>query len=109
MDEANCHTLFFELFRTLVGMYLSIFEKCVILMLQKFPSRQVTILLSNKPLPERGKFLYMENDKIQLFEDRKNRTEWDEEQEEWYFSVVDVVAVLTDSVDPTAYWRKLKQ
>lgn len=51
----------------------------------------------------------MENDKIQLFEDRKIRTAWDEEQEEWYFSVVDVVAVLTDSVDPTAYWRKLKQ
>lgn len=51
----------------------------------------------------------MENDKIQLFEDRKIRTAWDEEQEEWYFSIVDVVAVLTDSVDPTAYWRKLKQ
>jgi len=51
----------------------------------------------------------MENDKIKIFEDRKIRTAWDEEQEEWYFSVVDVVAVLTDSVDPTAYWRKLKQ
>lgn len=78
-------------------------------MLLKFPSRQVTILLSDKLLPERGKFLYMENDKIQLFEDRKIRTAWDEEQEEWYFSVVDVIAVLTDSVDSTAYWRKLKQ
>lgn len=51
----------------------------------------------------------MGNDKVQLFEDRKIRTAWDEEQEEWYFSVVDVVAILTDSVDPTAYWRKLKQ
>lgn len=51
----------------------------------------------------------MGNDKIQLFEDRKIRTAWDEEQEEWYFSVVDVVAVLTDSADPAAYWRKLKQ
>lgn len=51
----------------------------------------------------------MESDKIQLFEDKKIRTAWDEEQEEWYFSIVDVVAVLTDSVDPTAYWRKLKQ
>ncbi len=36
------------------------------------------------------------NDKIQLFEDNRIRTAWDEEQEEWYFSVVDVVAVLTD-------------
>ena len=50
-----------------------------------------------------------QNDKIQLFEDKRIRTAWDEEKEEWYFSVVDVVAVLTDSVDPAAYWRKLKQ
>ena len=49
------------------------------------------------------------NDKIQLFEDKRIRTAWDEEKEEWYFSIVDVVGVLTDSVDPTAYWRKLKQ
>ena len=50
-----------------------------------------------------------QNDKIQLFEDKRIRTAWYEEKEEWYFSIVDVVAVLTDSVDPTAYWRKLKQ
>lgn len=50
-----------------------------------------------------------EQDKIQLFEDQPIRTAWDAEQEEWYFSVVDVVRALTDSVDPTAYWRKLKQ
>ena len=50
-----------------------------------------------------------QNDKIQLFEDKRIRTAWDEEKEEWYFSVVDVVAVLTDSVDPASYWRKLKQ
>ena len=50
-----------------------------------------------------------QNDKIQLFEDKRIRTAWDEEQEEWYFSIVDVVSVLTDSADPTAYWRKLKQ
>ena len=37
-----------------------------------------------------------ENNSIQLFEDRKIRTAWDEEKEEWYFSVVDVIAVLTD-------------
>ena len=49
------------------------------------------------------------NDKIKLFENQRIRTAWDEEKEEWYFSVVDVVGVLTDSVDPTAYWRKLKQ
>ena len=47
-----------------------------------------------------------QNDNIQLFEDKRIRTAWDEEKEEWYFSIVDVVAVLTDSVDPAAYWRK---
>ena len=46
---------------------------------------------------------------IQLFEDRKLRTIWDAEQEKWFVSIVDVIAVLTDSIDPTAYWRKLKQ
>ena len=46
---------------------------------------------------------------IQVFENKKVRTIWDEEQEKWYFSIVDVVSVLTDSVDATAYWRKLKQ
>ena len=50
----------------------------------------------------------MEN-KIKLFESKKIRTAWNEDEEEWYFSVVDVVEVLTDSVDATAYWRKLKQ
>ena len=51
----------------------------------------------------------MDENKIQLFEDQKIRTAWDEEKEEWYFSIVDVVSVLTDSADPQAYWRKLKQ
>lgn len=50
-----------------------------------------------------------ENNKIQLFEDKRIRTAWDSEKEEWYFSVIDVVAVLTESTNPTAYWRKLKQ
>lgn len=49
------------------------------------------------------------SDKIQLFEDKRIRTAWDEEQEVWYFSVVDIVAILTESTDPAAYWRKLKQ
>ena len=46
---------------------------------------------------------------LRIFADKQIRTAWDEEQEKWYFSVVDVVAALTDSVDATAYWRKLKQ
>lgn len=46
---------------------------------------------------------------IQLFENQRIRAAWDEEREDWFFSVVDVVAVLTGSVDPAAYWRKLKQ
>ena len=50
-----------------------------------------------------------QNNKIQLFEDKRIRTAWDEAMEEWYVSIVDVVGVLTDSIDPTAYWRKLKQ
>ena len=44
---------------------------------------------------------------LKLFQDKKVRTVWDDEQEKWYFSIVDVVAVLTDSVDSTAYWRTL--
>ena len=46
---------------------------------------------------------------LQLFERKNVRTVWDDEEEKWYFSIVDVVAVLTDSADSTAYWRKLKQ
>ena len=53
-----------------------------------------------------------QNDKIQLFEDKRIRTAWDEEKEEWYFSIVDVVTVLTDQPDQRGasnYWAKLKQ
>ena len=46
---------------------------------------------------------------LQIFEDRKIRTVWDDEQEKWYFSIVDTVEILTESKDATAYWRKLKQ
>ena len=46
---------------------------------------------------------------IKLFEERQVRTVWDAGQEKWYISIVDVVAVLTESKDPNAYWRKLKQ
>ena len=50
----------------------------------------------------------MEN-KIKLFEDKVVRTIWDAENEEWYFSVVDVVQALTESADGRKYWNKLKQ
>ena len=50
-----------------------------------------------------------ENNSIQLFEDRKIRTAWDEEKEEWYFSVVDVVAALSDSANPTDYLKKMRK
>ena len=46
---------------------------------------------------------------IKLFGDDKIRTVWDEEQEKWYFSIVDVVAVLTESPNPQTYWRVLKK
>ena len=49
------------------------------------------------------------SDAIQLFEDKKIRTAWDEEQEEWYFSVVDVIAVLTGTENPRRYWSDLKR
>ena len=50
-----------------------------------------------------------ENTQIKMFENRKVRTVWDKESEEWYFSVVDVIAVLTDSERPRKYWNDLKK
>jgi prophage antirepressor-like protein len=47
--------------------------------------------------------------KLHLFEEQQLRTVWDTEQEKWYISIVDVIAVLTESRDANAYWRKLKQ
>jgi len=49
------------------------------------------------------------NDKLQLFENQPIRTAWDNDNEEWYFSIVDVVAVLTDSPNPNNYWKVLKK
>jgi hypothetical protein len=46
---------------------------------------------------------------IKLFEQQKVRTHWDEKEEKWYFSISDVIAILTESVNPLAYWRKLKE
>lgn len=51
----------------------------------------------------------IENDKIQLFEDKKIRTAWDEENEEWYFSIVDVCEVLSGTDNPRRYWSDLKR
>ena len=48
-------------------------------------------------------------DKVQLYENQPIRTAWVEDEEEWYFSIVDVVRVLTDSLDGRKYWNKLKQ
>lgn len=45
---------------------------------------------------------------IKLFEERKVRTAWDDKEEKWYFSVVDVVEMLTDSPDPKRYWSVIK-
>lgn len=50
-----------------------------------------------------------QNDKIRLFEDRRIHITWDEDRKEWYFSVVYVVAVLTDSENPRRYWSDLKR
>ena len=50
-----------------------------------------------------------QNDKIQLFEDKRIRTAWDEEKEEWYFSIVDVCEVLSGTDNPHRYWSDLKR
>jgi len=47
--------------------------------------------------------------KIRLFETKKVRSVWDEENEKWQFSIIDVISILTESVDANAYWRKLKE
>ena len=46
---------------------------------------------------------------IKLFESKKIRSEWNEKEEKWYFSITDIVSILTESIDPLAYWRKLKE
>jgi len=52
--------------------------------------------------------IQMDDNKMQLFEDKRIRTAWDEQKQEWLFSVVDAVEVLTDSSDPNNYWKVLK-
>lgn len=51
----------------------------------------------------------IKQNEIKIFEDKKVRSLWDGEKEKWYISIVDVIAILTESVDPNTYWRKLKQ
>ncbi len=46
---------------------------------------------------------------LQLFEDQPIRTAWNEDEEEWYFSIVDVVGILTESLNPNNYWKVLKK
>ena len=60
-------------------------------------------------LTTKHQILMAKKQEIQIFENKKVRTAWDSETEQWYFSIVDIVAILTESVDPQAYWRKLKQ
>ena len=50
----------------------------------------------------------MQDNKIKLFESKQVRTLWNAEEEDWYFSVVDIVAILTDSANPRKYWSVLK-
>ena len=56
-------------------------------------------------------FIYnmTQHNTIKLFEEKKVRAIWDDKDEKWYFSIVDVVAILTESINATSYWRKLKQ
>lgn len=49
-----------------------------------------------------------ENNEIKLFQDKKIRTKWDSNIEDYYFSVIDVITVLTESKNPSQYWRTLK-
>ena len=51
----------------------------------------------------------MKKEAIKLFEERKVRTIWDDTHEKWYFSIVDIVAILTNSSNPQTYWRVLKK
>jgi hypothetical protein len=46
---------------------------------------------------------------IKLFQDQRVQVHWDEEDEKWFFSIVDVISLLTNSINPQAYWRKLKE
>lgn len=73
-------------------------------------NREAVKFIFTLALKARKKRINMEKEnKIRIFEQKQVRTHWDEAQEKWYFSVVDVVGVLSESTDAQAYWRKLKQ
>lgn len=64
----------------------------------------------SQPLKQNG-YLMKENtfnENLQLFEDQPICTAWSENDETWYFSIIDVICVLTESKNPAAYWQKLK-
>ena len=70
-----------------------------------------TIISTTESINEQKRSALLEPEhksQLQLFEGRKVRTVWDEDAQEWFFSVVDVVAVLTDSVDPKQYIKKMR-
>lgn len=72
----------------------------------------VPISFLDKYCPEQFEiFIYnmTQHNTIKLFEEKKVRAIWDDKDEKWYFSIVDVVAILTESINATSYWRKLKQ
>jgi hypothetical protein len=73
------------------------------------PSLQKSCFLANAPVDNCIFVVMTKETAIKLFNEKQIRTHWDDEQEKWYFSIVDVVGVLSESVDPQAYWRKLKQ
>lgn len=69
----------------------------------------IQLVINCNQLKTSERVICMNTEQLQLFEEQTIRTAWDEENEEWYFSIVDVVGVLSESVDATGYWRKLKQ
>jgi DNA-damage-inducible protein D len=66
------------------------------------PMKEFTALLNNLTMTKK-------DNSIVLFKEKQVRRNWDEENELWYFSIMDVIAVLTGSINPQAYWRKLKE
>lgn len=73
-------------------------------------------MVSNKDHPPCGRLWFRvgyrsmtKDEAVKIFNRQRVRTHWDEEAEKWYFSIVDVVAILTDSADARKYWSKLKQ
>lgn len=75
---------------------------------KKYSRKKLALNFGIGLVSEKIQYLFMKNE-IKLFEQKQVRSIWDAEKEKWYMSIVDVIAVLTESIDPSAYWRKLKQ